>query len=261
MKKWIIRILISLVILLIVALVAVRLFLDSAVKRGVETVGPMLAKVEIKLNSVSLSLLSGSGAIKGLIVGNPEGYKTPSAISVGDASLAVQAGSIFSDKVIIRSIHVRAPEITFESELNVTHNNLNKILANLQEATGGAAPAKSGEPAKPKEAKAGKKFEVDDFLISGGKIHVSLTTLKGKSVTVPLPEVHLTNLGQGPDGITAGELATRVIQAIEKEAAAASAGAVADLGKQATELANEAGKAATDAAGKVTKGIGDLFKK
>jgi hypothetical protein len=258
MKKLVIRIVIALVILLILAVVAVRLFLDVAIKRSIETVGPRLAKVEIKLDSVGLSLLSGDGSIKGLIVGNPEGYQTSSAISVGDASLAVQPGSVFSDKVIIKSIHVQAPEITFETELNVKHNNLSKILANLQEATGGAAPAKSGEPAKPKEAKAGKKLEVDDFLISGGKIHVSLTTLKGKSVTVPLPEIHLTNLGQGPDGITTAELATRVIQAVEKEAAQASAGAVSDLGKQAADLANEA---VTNAANRVTKGIGDLFKK
>ena len=109
-----------------------RLFLDGAIKRGIETVGPRLAKVEIKLDSVSLSLLSGSGEIKRLLVGNPEGYKTPSAIAVGDASLSLQPGTVFSDKVIIKSIHVQAPEITFETELNMKNNNLNKILANLR---------------------------------------------------------------------------------------------------------------------------------
>jgi uncharacterized protein involved in outer membrane biogenesis len=254
MKKLAFRLLIGLVIVVILAVVAVRLSVDGAIKRGVETVGPMLAKVEIKLDSVNLSLLSGSGRVKGLVVGNPEGFKTPSAIRVDNASLSVQPGSVFSDKVVIKSISVQGPEITFETDLKA--NNLSKILANLQAAAGSATPAKPGEPAKPKETKSGKKLEVDDFLITGGKIHVSLTALEGKSATVPLPEIHLTNLGQGPDGITAGELATIAIQAIEKEAVPASAGAVSDLSKEAAALVK-----AADAAAKVTKGLGDLFKK
>ena len=84
MKKLIIRLLIALVVVVILAVLAVGLFLDGAIKRGVETFGPKLTKVDIKLQSVSLSLLSGAGTIKGLVVGNPEGFKTPSAISVGD---------------------------------------------------------------------------------------------------------------------------------------------------------------------------------
>src|SRR6476646_7889774 len=110
MKKHIIRLLIAFVVLVILGVLAMSLFLDKGIKRGIETVGPMLTKVDIKLDSVSLSILSGSGKLKGLVVGNPEGFKTPSAIQVGNASLALQPGSIFSDKVIIKTINVEAPE-------------------------------------------------------------------------------------------------------------------------------------------------------
>src|SRR5579871_6000224 len=113
MKKLLVRALIALLVLIILGVLAVGLFLDGAVKRGIETVGPMLTQVEVKLDSASISLLSGSGKLKGLLVGNPTGYKTPSAIQVGDATLAIQPGSIFSSKVIIHSINVQAPEITF----------------------------------------------------------------------------------------------------------------------------------------------------
>src|SRR6187549_3776815 len=114
MKKLIIRILIGLVILLILAVVAVGLFLDGAVKKGVETVGPMLTKVDVKLDSVSLSILFGSGKIKGLVVGNPEGFKTPNAIKMGTARVSIAPGSVFSDKIVVKSIRVEAPEITYE---------------------------------------------------------------------------------------------------------------------------------------------------
>jgi uncharacterized protein involved in outer membrane biogenesis len=254
MKKLFIRLLIALVILVILGVIAVGLFLDAGIKRGVETVGPMLTKVTVKLDSVNLSLLSGSGKIKGLVLGNPEGYKTPFAIQVGQASLALKPGSLLSDKIVIKSVDVQAPEITYET--NLKQSNLGKIIATLQAGSGGQT-----EPAaQPNAAKAGKKLQLDDFSISGGKIHISITVMGGKSVTVPLADIHLKDLGQGPDGITAGELTKKVLQAIETQAVQAVSGVVGDAGKAAADLTKGAAKTATDAAGSVTKGIGDLFK-
>src|ERR1022692_4796855 len=121
MKRIIVRLLIALVVVVVLAVLAVSLFLDGAIKRGVETFGPRLTKVDIKLDSVSLSLFSGSGTIKGLVVGNPEGYKTPSSINVGTATLALKPGSLLSDKIVIKTINVKGPEITYETDLR--HNN------------------------------------------------------------------------------------------------------------------------------------------
>jgi uncharacterized protein involved in outer membrane biogenesis len=254
MKKLVIGFSVTVVILAILGVVAVGLFLNTAVKRGVESVGSMLTKVDVKLDSVNLSLLSGGGELKGLFVGNPSGYKTPSAIQVGDASLAIAPGSIFSSKVVIRSIHVQAPEITLETDLR--ENNLSKIVANLQAATGGSTS--SGASAN---NKASKKLQVDDFLITGGKIHLTVTALGGQSATVPLPEIHLTSLGQGPDGITAAELTKLVLQAVEKEAVQVASSSLTDkVTKEAANLTKGLGNGANGTA-TLTKGLGGLFKK
>jgi uncharacterized protein involved in outer membrane biogenesis len=261
MKKIIFRILIALVVVLVLAVLAAGLFLDKAIKSAVETFGPKLTKSEVTLQSVSLSLLSGSGTIKGLVVGNPQGFKTPSAIKVGTATLSLEPKSLLSDKIVVKSINVQGPEITFETDLK--GNNLNKILANVQQATGGGAaePAKPQEAAQPKEAKAGKKLEVDSFVISGGKVHVAVTALGGQSATIPLPDIHLQDLGTGPEGITPGDLAKKVMEAIEKGATQAASGAVADIGKGAVYLTKDVGNAGSNAVQSVTKGIGNLFKK
>ena len=50
---------------------------------------------------------------------------------------------MLSDKIIVKSIKVQGPEITYET--NLKDNNLSKIVANMQEATGGGQK----EPAKP----------------------------------------------------------------------------------------------------------------
>jgi hypothetical protein len=259
-KKIILRIVIGLVVLLIAAVLVVGLFLDGIVKRGVETVGPKLTKVDIKLHKVGLSLFSGSGKIDGLVVGNPEGFKTPQAIIVGSPSLALSPGSLLSDKIVIKYIKVEAPEITLET--GAGGSNLKRILANLDETTGGGGNNASAA-AKPKEAAPGKKLEVDDFLLTGAKLHLSLTGVG--SATVPLPEIHLTGLGKGDAGITGAELTKRVLAAIEQAAAktaADSSGAIAKGAASAVKgLTGGTNNPVGDAASKLGKGVGDLFKK
>src|SRR5436190_19468882 len=115
MKKIIKRLLIALIVLVLLAALAVHFLLDSAIKRGVETIGPKVTKVDVKLNSVNLILLSGSGKLSGFLIGNPEGFKTPSAISVGSTSLALDPGALLSDKVGVKSIEVQSPVITFDT--------------------------------------------------------------------------------------------------------------------------------------------------
>src|SRR5438552_7703809 len=183
----------------------------------------------------------------------------PAANNVGLASLALKPGSLLPDKVLIQSINVQAPEITFETDLRA--NNLNKLLANLEAATGG--DEKQPAAPKEKEAKPGKKLQVNDFLISGGKINLSVTTpLGAKSATVPLPEIHFQDLGTGPQGITAAELAKQVLKVVlekaSKEAAKEAAKIATDLSKGAAGLSKNL---ATNAVEKATKGIGDLFKR
>jgi len=261
MKKFIFRLLIALVVVVVLGVLAVGLFLDKAIKSGVETFGPKLTKTDIKLQSVSLSLLSGAGTVKGLVLGNPVGFKTPSAINVGEATLALKPASLLSDKIVITSIKVQGPEITFET--NLKNNNLSKILSNVQEATSGEQkePAKPQEPSQPKPAKPARKLEVDEFIIAGGRIHVSVTALGGGTATVPLPDIHLQALGTGPEGITPAELTKRVLEAIEQGAAQAASGAVTDIGKGAVYITRDVGSTGSNAVQNVTKGIGNLFKK
>ena len=255
MKKIIVRLIIALVVAVILAVLGVGLFLDKAIKTGVETIGPKVIKVDVKVQSVSLSLLSGGGAIRGLMLGNPAGFKTLSSINVGETSLALMAKSLLSDKIIVKSIKVQGPEITYET--NLKDNNLSKIVANMQGAAGGGQK----ETAQPKEAKPAKKLEVDEFIITGGKIHVSVTALNGGTATVTLPDIYLKDLGTGPDGITPEELTIKVMALVEQGAVKAAAGAVADIAKGAIYIAKDPRSAGSNAVQSVTKGLGNLLKK
>lgn len=260
MKKWLIRIVIAVVIVLVVGIIAVGLFLDKGIKKGVETYGPQLTKVSVKLESASVLLFSGAGKIKGLEVGNPEGYSAPTSIKLDSASLSLKPGSLLSDKVVIKSIVVESPDIYIAGMPN--KNNLTKILDNLEEATGGGkdvtATKENGKPAK--------KLQVDEFVLTGVKVTYAPPGFSGQTFSIKVPDIKFTDLGTGPDGITAAELSKRAISEIVKEVGPILVQELGKLGKVDLEGAKEsATKAVGDAAGKASetlKGVTDgIFKK
>jgi hypothetical protein len=97
------------------------------------------------------------------------------------------------------------------------------------------------------------------LLIKGGKVHVIANVLgNSQSATVPLPEIHLQNLGKDSDGITAAELSKQILKVVLQKAAEQAAPVVLDMSKGGQYLSRELG---TNSAEKITKGLGDLLKK
>src|SRR5262249_7040637 len=168
------------------------------------------------------------------------GYQTPTAIKAGEVSVSVKPSSVLSDKIVVRSVKVAAPDITFEG--NLQGNNLSKILENIQGTTGGA----TSTPNKKDETGTKKKIEVDDFSITGGTMHLSQPLLGGRSANVVLPDIHLKDLGTGADGITPAELSEKVFKVLLEATSKAVTESMANLSKDATEAVKGLGKGATD---------------
>jgi len=260
MKKWLIRIVIAVVILLVVGIVAAGLFLDKGIKKGVEVYGPQLTKVSIKLESASVLLFSGAGKIKGLEVGNPEGYTAPTAIKLDSASLSLKPGSLLSDKVVIKSIVIESPDIYIAGMPQ--KNNLTKILDNLEESTGGGkdvtATKENGKPAK--------KLQVDEFILTGVKVTYAPPGFSGQTFQIKVPDIKFTDLGTGADGITAAELSKRALSEVINRIGPILVQELSKLGKIDLDAAKEsATKAVGDAAGKAGEtlkgGLDSLLKK
>ncbi len=272
MKKILIRLAIVVVLLVIIGVVAVMLSLDRIVKTGIERVGTKLTGVPVKAGTVSVSVFSGNGSVKDFEVGNPGGFKTPWAMKLGKASLSLEPRSVFADKVIIKSINLEAPEITLEFELDPRANNLSRILANVQgvKSTGEVASSSPGapapQPAAAQDPKASKKLQVNEFVITGAKVHVNSAFLGGEVVAQTIPDIHLNDLGMGPEGITPADLAEKVLQALKDKAAQAVASSASEIGKDALNkgkdaLNNSLKGAGTNTVDKVTKSLGNLLNR
>ena len=244
-----------LIVLLIVGVVCVFFFLGTIVKRGVEKVGPRVTKTEVKLDGATLSLFSGSGELKGFVVGNPEGFKSPSIIRVGTMGVQVVPKSVMSDKVVVHSVKVIAPEITLEGDLS--GNNLSKLLENIK-----GSSEKDKQATTKQEKSSQKKLQVDDFLITGAKVQATMGVLGNTaSGTVTVPDIHLTKLGEGENGITAAELSEKIVSALLQQTLQAVATQSGNLGKVLSGSIKGGGTGAVQNIENLTKGVGDLFKK
>lgn len=259
MKKILVRIVIGVVALVIIALLVVFFSLNSIVKKGVETVGPMITKVDVKLGSADISPFSGSGKLSKLVVGNPEGFKSPSSIQVGDCKVGAQLGSLMHDVIVVNEINVQSAELTLEGSLK--GNNLSKLLDNIQgsSAEAGNQPKPKGQAPAAGESKSSKKFIVKDVLIQGTQVHAALDlpALGLQTFTLPLPPVHVQDIGVKEGGVTAEQLTQAIMKPVFDATMTAVEQKVGSLGGSLKNL----GTNGVNGVGGAVKGIGDLFKK
>ena len=227
----------------IAAVVLLGSNLGKVVKAGIEAVGPKLTQAPVTVESVDLSPSSGAGTIRGLVVGNPAPYKEPVCLTLGEVSLAVDPGSLLSDKVVVKSIRIVAPEITLEGGLG--DNNLKQLLANVDKATGGGG---GGAPAESAGSGSGKKVQVDEFVLSGAKVTLKLNIpgVGGALPTLTLPDIRLSGLGTGTEGITVAALTRQVLSEVTTATVSAATKQAGALGKFGAEAAKAASGKATD---------------
>lgn len=241
-------------ILVIGIIIVLSLNLDKAIKKGAERFGPELTGGAVTIDKVSLNILSGRGEISGVTIGNPPGYTTDAAIRLKTVRIAFVPKSLLDDRVRVKSILIENPEITYEASMK--GSNINRIMANIQAATG------TNKDASPESKTPGKQVLIDDLLITDGTIRMSATILKGKTLDLPLPEIHLTNIGQEKKGASIGEATRQVFGAVQRGVGTAVSQSGEFIGKTAESLkktGKEAVTATTEGVKSVFQGIGDAL--
>lgn len=177
--------------------------LDGLVQSAIGKYGSAMTGATVKVRAVKLKATDGQGMLKGLVVGNPAGFKTPYAVKADTIELAVDVASLTKDVVLVKKIAVIAPEVTYEKGDAIT--NVDAIQKNIAQYLG---PSTSSGP--------GKKLIVQEFVIRGAKAQVSASFLNGQTVTVALPDITLRDLGKAKGGLTPGELGLEIANAVEK---------------------------------------------
>jgi len=244
------------------ALVIAHLTLNSAIETGIETLGPKVTGTSITLESVAFRPLTGSCRLKGLRVGNPDGYETDHSFVMDEVRIELEPKSLLGDKLVINKIHIYGPEITYEKKL--MGSNIDEIRGNVDKFVESIAGTGEGEEA-PESEGAGMKLQVNEFVLKDAKVKASAGFLKGKSIPLSIPEIRMNDLGADEEGITIGELIGETMKALVKsigpalkKAAGSLKEGVGDLGEPGGDIKDKvkegAGKAVDKLRGLLNKG-------
>jgi hypothetical protein len=270
MKKWIFIGLGAIVVLLIVVVVVGISKLGPIVKMAVNTYGPKITDTELHVDDVGISIFSAEAKLKKFFLGNPKGFKSPSAMKVGSVYVDVDEGSITKDPIIINRVEVVGPEITYEKRGKI--DNFKSILNNVQKNV------PKGESAKKEPAKEGpgKQLIINDFIIKDGKVNLAVEmpggVLGDQEIKADLPDIHLKDIGKKKGGASPAEVAKEIFEVLYGKITSPNVmGALNDqlkklggVGVETIEKATKEGlKEATDVvkgAGKEAEGVTDKVK-
>jgi len=202
--------------IIVIIIIAVFLLnnINPIVKKGVETGGSKVLNTPVTLNNSDISVFSGSGALVGLTIGNPSGFKTEYAFQLKKVQVDLDVKSVTSDTIHIKNILIDAPSIIFEGGFG--KSNLSQLLANAK-AFGGGGTTGAETKNEAKNDSPQKKMLIDHVTIANGSISVSMNLLQGQKLTVPLPTLELSDIGK--DGNTNAakameEILTAITQAV-----------------------------------------------
>ena len=216
MKKLFIGILAVLALVVGAIIYVVSTGIDSRIAGALETHGPRILGASVRVDGVSLEPGSGSGAIRGLVIGAPAGFGAAKTLSVGEITLRVDPASLLSDMVVIRRIAVVAPDITYEvsaakgTNIAAIQRSIDAFVASMGRTGGG-------------DGGGGKKIVIEDFSVVDGVVGLAATDLGGRGGTVKLPPVHLTGIGRKSNGVTGAEAAKQILAGLQPAIAQAAA--------------------------------------
>lgn len=218
--------------------------LGPIIKNAVNTYGPQMTKTDLRVEDVSISILSGTAGIKDFFLGNPAGFTSSEAMKVASIVIDIDEKSLTGDTIIVNSIAVIAPAITYEKSRS--SDNFKTIMRNVSSYSG---PSKAPQETSTQESASGggKKILVRDFVLKQGTVTLAASMIKGQSISARLPDIHLTNIGG--QGASPQKVFSEIAAALYKEITSPVVRdslnqSLKDLGKSLDSLEDDAKKQA-----------------
>ena len=257
MFRFIGKLLLAILILLIIAIVAIYFYLGAVVKWGVEKYVPPITGTKVTVGSVNISLLKGTFNIKNLVIGNPKGFNSKEAISVGRIFVKMDVKSLTKPTIIIPEVLINRPQATIEANsqkgvnLVAIKKNVDWFLNN------GAKQATSQKKSDKKEAE--KKVVIGTLDITGSTVKMFAFN---QDMTIPLPSIKKKNIGRSSSRTISQSIA-EVLNVFTIDAIRNYAKAIENAAKEAAsktvDATKGAVKAGSDGIKKGVDGIKNLF--
>lgn len=230
MKKFLLMVVAGVALFAVAVVVFVVMNINPIIEKSVNTLGPELTGAPVSLAESDISFLSGEGELRGLFVGNPEGFKTPHAFKLGSVAVKVDKSSLTSDRIIVNSIVIDSPDIIYERSGKLS--NLDALVANVEDAVGTQGKAEQSRTQSGEQSPGGaQKLQIDDFVLQNAKVTLSMPVLGGKGMTVSLPDIHLQDIGSEGDGMTPAETVQTIMAELNRSISRSAQKAIGSIGE------------------------------
>ena len=197
------KILISLIVLTLIIVVGVFYLLgnlDNIVKAAIEKYGSEVTQTSVGVGKVKIGLSDGLGSISNLKVKNPKGFTSDYLFQMENTTVQLSLEKTSTEVIVIEQVFLDGPSISYE--LGKNGSNIDVVKKNVDAYSSGESESnESGGP----------KLIIENLIIKNGKVQVSSNMVKGKTLSTPLPAIHLRNIGKEIGGATPAEVAKKVI--------------------------------------------------
>ncbi len=206
--KMLMRLVVVLVILAVVLVAALFFYVDSLAKTAIERGGTHALGVETTLSSADVGIMGGTFGLAGLNVANPPDFDGERFLALGHGDVTVSLATLRDD--IVRLPTLALGDLDLSLERKAGKANYDVILANLKRL-------ETGDPPKTPSDGDGRKFVIQEVVISDIDVTVDLVPLGGSltRVDVPIEEIRLKDVGSESDtGVLLSELISIVMKAV-----------------------------------------------
>jgi hypothetical protein len=179
----------------------------SALVAGVES----SCDTRCAVGGMSVSLLSSQVSVDDMIIRNPRGFSANvDLFRIGQARLALQMGSIWSEPIRVQTLEIDHPVVCIETGQGGT--NLQAFLEGVSRIQSAPSSGSGGE----------KRMTVHKLIVRDAVIRLG-AGLTGKGlVNIGLDRLEIQNIrGKNGAGITTGELAAMVVMELSRRGALA----------------------------------------
>jgi hypothetical protein len=176
------------------------------IRDGVVAYTPPVIGAEVELASVDLDPSAGTASLNNMVIGNPEGFTSDHLFKMDQLMVRMDTSidNLTSDVIRINEVRLEGADMIYEIGRN--GNNIGKIQENID-----AYMAELGiESSEDSET----KFIIDDVYVNGTNVKVASDLLGGRGVGFPLPDLHLSGIGEGENGVIASDAIKQVFGAI-----------------------------------------------
>ncbi|MEO6708441.1 MAG: hypothetical protein ABI054_14400, partial [Planctomycetota bacterium] len=236
--------------------VAAAFYLDRGARIAVEKGVSYALAVPTTAGSVSIRPMQGTLGLEKLHIANPPGFSDQAFLKLDQASMHLSVASLLKDVVEVPSLELSGIQLRLEGRGLKT--NYGAILENLKRLGGG------GGADKPDADQQGtqKRFVIHELWIRNTSVEGDFTldspigNLGNTKAAMTLPEIHLTEVGNGKS-LTLAELTEQILRALLEAAASGKVpGFSGDLAKDLEKSLS----GLKDRADELAPGLGDALK-